>query len=105
MTDKKKKALLIFALFAVIVAASALLARRGHFFEVDLYKSGNGWGYDITGKGKVRIHQPFMPAIEGEKPFPDKASARKTARMVIRKMKNREMPSVTPEEIRKILEE
>lgn len=105
MTDKKKKALLIFALFVVVATASALLARKGHFYEVALYRSGNGWGYDIVGKERIHIHQPFMPAIEGEKPFPDKSSARKTARLVIRKMKNRKIPSVTPEEIRKIVGE
>jgi len=103
MTDKNKKIVLTFALFTAIIAASAALAGRGHFYDVVSYRSGDGWGYDIIRKGKVRIHQPFMPAIEGEKPFPDKVSARKTARLVIRKMKNREMPSVKPEEIKNIL--
>lgn len=103
MTENKKKALIIFALFAVIIAVSFAVARRGQFYEVSLFRSGDGWGYDILRKEKVYIHQPFMPAIEGEKPFPDKVSARKTARLVTRKMKNQKMPSVTPEEIRKIV--
>ena len=103
MTENKKKALIIFALFAVIIAVSFAVARRGQFYEVSLFRSGDGWGYDILRKEKVYIHQPFMPAIEGEKPFPDKVTARKTARLVTRKMKNQKMPSVTPEEIRKIV--
>ena len=103
MTDNKKKALIIFALFAVIIAVSFAVARRGQFYEVVLFRSGDGWGYDILRKEKVYIHQPFIPAVEGEKPFPDKVSARKTARLVTRKMKNQKMPSVTPEEIRKII--
>lgn len=103
MTDNKKKALIIFALFAVIIAVSFAVARRGQFYEVALFRSGDGWGYDILRKEKVYIHQPFMPAVEGEKPFPDKVSARKTARLVTRKMKTQKMPSVTPEEIRKIV--
>ena len=104
MTDKTKKALLIFALFAVIIAAAAI-AGKGHFYDLSLFRSGDGWGYDIAVKGNVLIHQPFMPAIEGEIPFPDKMTARKTARLVIKKMKNREIPSVTREDIRRIVGE
>ena len=103
MTDYIKKTLIIFALFAVIIAVTYAVARRGQFYEVALFRNGDGWGYDILRKEKVYIHQPFMPAVEGEKPFPDKVSARKTARLVTRKMKNQKMPSVTPEEIRKIV--
>ena len=102
MTDKTKKALLIFALFAVIIAAAAI-AGKGHFYDLSLFRSGDGWGYDIAVKGNVLIHQPFMPAVEGEIPFPDKMTARKTARLVIKKMKNREIPSVTREDIRRIV--
>ncbi|MFZ2340684.1 MAG: DUF4907 domain-containing protein [Bacteroidales bacterium] len=105
MTDHRKKALIIFALFAIIIAVSLAVTRRGQFYEVALFRSGDGWGYDILKKEKVYIHQPFMPAVEGDKPFPDKVSARKTARLVTRKMKNQKMPSVTPEEIRKIVGE
>ncbi|HPB13536.1 MAG: DUF4907 domain-containing protein [Bacteroidales bacterium] len=104
MTDKTKKALLIFALFAVIIAAAAI-AGKGHFYDLSLFRSGDGWGYDIAVKGNVLIHQPFMPAVEGEIPFPDKMTARKTARLVIKKMKNREIPSVTREDIRRIVGE
>ena len=105
MTDYRKKALIIFALFVVIIAVSFAVARRGQFYEVALFRSGDGWGYDILRKEKVYIHQPFMPAVEGEKPFPDRVSARKTARLVTRKIKNKKIPSVTPEEIRKIVGE
>lgn len=104
MTDKTKKALLIFALFAVIIAAAAI-AGKGHFYDLSLFRSGDGWGYNIAVKGNVLIHQPFMPAVEGEIPFPDKMTARKTARLVIKKMKNREIPSVTREDIRRIVGE
>lgn len=105
MTDKTKKALLIFALFTVIIAAAAAIAGKGHFYDLSLFRSGDGWGYNIAVKGNVLIHQPFMPAVEGEIPFPDKMTARKTARLVIKKMKNREIPSVTREDIRRIVGE
>ena len=101
MIDRKKA--LILALFAVILGVSVTLAGRGHFYDVELYKSGDGWGYDILKKDNVYIHQPFMPAVEGEVPFPDKKSARKTGRLVIKKIRNRESPALTKEEIQSIV--
>jgi hypothetical protein len=101
MIDRKKA--LILALFAVILGVSVTLAGRGHFYDVELYKSSDGWGYDILKKDNVYIHQPFMPAIEGEVPFPDKKSARKTGRLVIKKIRNRESPTLTKEEVQSIV--
>jgi hypothetical protein len=98
--DKKKT--IIFALFLVIVVISITLAQRGHFYEVSLFKSGDGWGYDILKKEKVYIHQPFIPAIKGQYPFRDKRSAKKTGRLVIRKIKNHKSPAVTKAEIKSI---
>ncbi|MBN2667202.1 MAG: DUF4907 domain-containing protein [Bacteroidales bacterium] len=103
MTDKKKKAFLITALFAVIIAVSFVVARRGQFYEVALFRSGDGWGYDILRKEKVYIHQPFMPAVEGEAPFRDKKSARKTGRLVVKKIRKHQLPSVSKEEIKLII--
>jgi len=101
MIDRKKA--LILALFAVILGVSVTLAGRGHFYDVELYKSGDGWGYDILKKDNVYIHQPFMPAVEGEVPFPDKKSARKTGRLVIIKIRKHKSPAVTKEEIKVII--
>jgi len=101
MIDRKKA--IILALFAVTTGVLITLAGRGHFYDVELYKSGDGWGYDILKKEKVYIHQPFMPAVEGEVPFPDKKSARKTGLLVIKKIRYRESPSLTKEEIRSIV--
>jgi hypothetical protein len=100
MIDKKKS--LIFALFPVILVVVMTLAVRGHFYKVALFKSEDGWGYDILVKDKAYIHQPYMPALEGEIPFKDKRSARKTGRLVIRKIRNHELPAVTREEIKSI---
>jgi len=101
MIDRKKA--IILALFAVISGVSITLAVRGHFYDVELYKSGDGWGYDILKKDNVYIHQPFIPAVEGEVPFPDRKSAKKTGRLVIKKIRNKESPAVTKEEIQSIV--
>ena len=101
MIDKKKS--LIFALFLVIIIVTMTLAGRGHFYEVSLFKSGDGWGYDILKKNKAYIHQPYMPAVEGQVPFKDKRSAKKTGKLVIMKIRNHKLPAVTLEEIEAII--
>lgn len=67
------------------------------------FKSGDGWGYDILKKEKTYIHQPYMPAVEGQVPFKDKRSAKKTGRLVIKKIRKHKSPAVTKEEIREII--
>jgi hypothetical protein len=101
MIDKKKS--LIFALFLVILAVALTLTERGHFYEVSLFKSGDGWGYDILKKDKPYIHQPYMPAVEGQIPFRDKRSAKKTGKLVVKKIRNHKLPAVTKEEIEAII--
>ena len=99
----KRKRLFVFALLSVLILAAVAYTSRGHFYNIDVYKSGQGWGYDILVKNKPYIHQPFMPAVEGRVPFSDKQSARKTGRLVVTKLKNHKIPSVTKEELKSIL--
>jgi Domain of unknown function (DUF4907) len=102
----KRKRLFVFALLSVLILAAVAYTSRGHFYyNVDVYKSGQGWGYDILVKNKTYIHQPFMPAVEGQVPFSDRQSARKTGRLVVRKLKNHKIPSVTKEELKSMIKD
>ena len=98
-----KNILLISALFLVIVLSTVIYAKRGHFYEVELFKSEQGWGYDIVKNNKTYIHQPYMPVVEGQVPFSTRQSARKTGRLVIKKIQNQESPAVTREELKSII--
>jgi methylase of polypeptide subunit release factors len=101
MIERKK--LFYIALFAVLFALTNGCTARGHFYKVELFKNGNGWGYDILVNNKPYIHQPFIPALEGQVPFGDKESARKTARLVVDKLKNHKSPGITREELNSII--
>jgi hypothetical protein len=101
----KKKRLLVFALLIALILAAAAYATRGHSYKIEVYKSGQGWGYDIFVKNRVYIHQPFIPVLEGQVPFNDRQSARKTGKLVIRKLKNHKIPSVTKEELKSIIKD
>ena len=61
---------------------------------------GGGYGYNIYKGKKLRIHQPSVPAMQGNHGFTTKADAEKIARKVIEKMKNGEaLPTITIEEL------
>jgi hypothetical protein len=98
-----RKNSIIAVLFLIIVLIAVIRSKRGHSYEIDPFRSDHGWGYDILIDNKVYIHQPFMPAVEGQVPFSNKQSARKTARLVIKKIRNHKSPSVTKEELQSIL--
>lgn len=103
MKKTKTRIFIASALFLMIIAIAITFIKRGHSFELQVFPSNRGWGYDILKNDKIYIHQPYIPAIEGETPFPDRESARKTGRLVISKIRKREIPAVSKEEIDRIL--
>ena len=59
------------------------------------------FGYDIYADGQLYIHQPNIPAIEGNQGFVDTTQAGMIARVVIQKIKRGEIPPViTLEELK-----
>jgi hypothetical protein len=62
---------------------------------------GEGYGYDIIADGKTLIHQPGIPGQPGIKGFRTRSDSEKVAQLVVKKLKNREMPpTVSEEELR-----
>ena len=109
MTNTTKKRILSIALVAVAVALLIIVwpgkktAEGTATVTYSLYEAEKGWGYDILVDGSVFVHQPFIPVIAGEQGFPDSLSAGKAARLMIGKLGNGELPSLTKEEIDRIL--
>jgi hypothetical protein len=67
-------------------------------FEVD--KPSSGFGYDLFIDGAQYIHQPNIPAVNGNNGFKTKEQAQKAGEFVAYKIKNNIMPpSVTPQEL------
>ncbi len=54
--------------------------------ETTLFQVDGGWGYDVFVGGKRFIHQPNIPAIEGNIPFNNEADANKVAELVAKKI-------------------
>ena len=61
------------------------------------------FGYDIYLNGSVLIHQPSRPGLSGNIGFTKEDDALKVAELVIKKIRNNEMPpTVTIEELREL---
>lgn len=98
-----KKILSGFSVLFILVFIGIYVADRGAPYKLSLYKSGQGWGYDVLIGSKPYIHQPFMPAVEGQIAFKDKRSARMTGKLVIKKLRKHQSPAITKEEMESLL--
>ena len=91
---------------SLIISIFILLMQRkdpGVFTSRVFRTSNDGWGYDILVNKKLFIHQESIPALGGSQPFPNPELARKTALLIINKMKNGAPPTVTTFELKHIL--
>lgn len=71
-------------------------------FMVDSLESNGsgGWGYDILINGKLYIHQPIIPGVQGNRVFSSEEKAREAGELVISKIRNNILPpSVSVEEL------
>ena len=78
------------------------LAKSNITYEV-IVAEGGSFGYDVFADGKKLIHQPNIPGQPGTAGFKSRMDAEKVAKLVIRKIKNREIaPAVTEQELRNL---
>ena len=61
-------------------------------YSIKTFMIGNNWGYDIYKDNQLFIHQPNIPAIEGERGFSSEQKAIITANLTIQKLQNGIMP-------------
>ena len=65
------------------------------------FRSASGWGYTVSTQGKMVICQPFIPAIEGNKPFATKSDARKAGKIIVNRLREGAEPSLSKVELLK----
>lgn len=63
----------------------------------------SGWGFDILLNGKRFIHQPTVPVISGNHGFESADQANRAALLVVKKIKQREIPPALNNKDLKIL--
>ncbi|HEX3009613.1 MAG TPA: DUF4907 domain-containing protein [Bacteroidales bacterium] len=67
---------------------------------LDTFQTSIGWGYKINVNKKTFIYQPFIPVIETHEGFESKELAERVGNLVIEKLKRKEMPSLTIEDLK-----
>jgi hypothetical protein len=99
-----RKILTGLALLLMLMVYATTMSERNNSYCVNVFESEGGWGYDILYKNKTIIHQPFIPAVSGQHPFKNKALAKETGRLVVKKIKNKKSPYLSAEEVLAITE-
>ena len=97
-------------LYGLIVIVAGVLVYFGYqartkwkkehvLVELRPIQTPQGWGYDILANGKVFIHQPTVPAIQGQHTFRTKEGALAVGQKVVDRIMQGQMPMVTTEEV------
>jgi Domain of unknown function (DUF4907) len=74
-------------------------------FAYEVFHAQKGWGYDILVNDSLVIHQENMPVISLLKGFDSKEQAEKTALLVIKKLQQNNLPTLTKFEIEQVYPE
>jgi hypothetical protein len=61
-------------------------------YSIKTFMVSNYWGYDIYKDNQLLIHQPNIPAIEGDRGFSTEQKAISVANLTIQKLRNGIMP-------------
>ena|ERR1700733_8721172 len=101
-TTTKQSAVIIGV--AVVISFVILVINTGnkHPAPAITYKTfyqPSGWGYEILENNKIFIHQDFVPVLSGEKGFSKKEYAEQAARLVVEKIQQNQLPTLTKNEL------
>lgn len=67
-----------------------------------IFRGSAGWGYDILLNDTLFIHQECIPVIATKKGFPEKEQAQKAADLVLQKIKQNKLPTLSKVDIEHI---
>jgi len=96
---KKRVSVVLIAIVAAICTVLCFTGRDRSGLEA--FRSENGWGYSVKIGEKVVIYQPYIPALEGNKPFRSRSEALKAGRIVITKIQEGTDYALTIDELTK----
>jgi hypothetical protein len=81
-------------------AAKNEAAKQNEVSSVSVFPVDRGFGYDILMNGKPYIHQPYIPAVQGNQVFATVEDAQKTGALVNYKINKKiNPPSISVKEL------
>ena len=69
-------------------------------YNTRIYTVNMGYGYEISLDNKILIKQDIIPAISDQHTFCTQEDALKIANLVVTKLKNKQNPRITKEELK-----
>lgn len=87
----------------MLVVVGRFHNKRDHHYTVDVINIEKGWGYNILRDNKLIIHQPYIPAKNGQFVFRNKYDAKKTGQLVVKKLQNSQSPRIRIDELDSII--
>jgi hypothetical protein len=103
MTIRKTYSLIAIAAllvsFAVIFFSNYRERNQKVFIYAEPTQTVYGWGYNIIAADKVHIKQEYMPAVPGKRGFKSAADAMLVGNLVIKKITENKMPTITIHEL------
>ena len=94
---------IVLAIFIAVAAAIPFYyLANSKRIEYKIFHTTTGWGYDILVNKRLFIHQQYVPVLAEKKGFATEESAGAIARMVVHKLKNNEVPTLTYDELSQV---
>jgi hypothetical protein len=104
MIKKSYLLLSVSVLFLIVIIGFSTKPDKINHKDMMLVESSTflvpgGWGYNILVDHKIFIHQQTIPSVAGNKIFVTKEDAEKTSSLIIQKITNKKLPSVTKNDL------
>ncbi len=89
-------------LMAILLGISGVLffsCKPQRVAELKTVAVEDGWSYEILIDNKVYIKQEYIPCVTGKQRFQSDADAQKTGRLVLKKLRDGQMPTLRVQEL------
>ena len=97
-----KKVIIVSTLFlAILFSIIVVLQNKNEVnnYSIKTFEIENGWGYSIFKGEKIIIRQTIVPSITHKKHFKNKQDALKCGKIMLKKLQQHKIPSVTMKEL------
>jgi Domain of unknown function (DUF4907) len=99
----------IVIIVAAVISAGIWIVTLSHHHtkqqepvSAKVFQGPDGWGYDILVKDTIFIHQEHIPVIAAKKGFEKKQQAEEAAALVLEKIQQNKIPTLTKPDIEHI---
>lgn len=98
-----QRGLILFLVCLALATAYQVYRSRQPDYQVQVFQTPGGWGYDILNNEQTIIHQPTIPGQSGIVGFSSQAQARRVGEWVVEKLKQTQaLPTLTNEDLRRL---